>query len=306
MLKCVVYIVTAYGYELLLKHREAMEKQLCGEEIQLQLCKSEEAGKIIGKATDKAAGKATCEEAEFFMEGHRDEKETLFLTDDVLTYKWLTEKKYPASVFYHEGNKGTYFEGAPYAFEDVEELTGRSYEETYRRILGLPWDIFETEHLFVRESTVADVSEFYRIYGEESITRYMDDLFQNPEEEKAYMEDYIRQFYGFYGFGMWTVVYKETGRVIGRAGLSLREGYEEPELGFVIERAFQKKGLAYEVCRAILQYAKEELLFDKVQAFAEPENEASVNLLKKLGFHFVKEEKLKDKLYHLFLWQDAR
>ena len=61
MLKCVVYIVTAYGYELLLKHREAMEKQLCGEEIQLQLCKSEEAGKIIGKATDKAAGKATCE-----------------------------------------------------------------------------------------------------------------------------------------------------------------------------------------------------------------------------------------------------
>ncbi len=277
MLKCVVYVVTAYGYEGLLRQKPGMEKRLAADGIDLILMQKAEESLEVSFLAD-----------------------TLFLTDDAETYKWLSGQKYPASVFYHEGNKDVYFEGAPYALENVAELSGQAYEETYRRILGLPWDILETERLKVRESTVADVPEFYRIYGQEGITRYMDDLFADADEEKAYMEDYIRQFYGFYGFGMWTVIYKETGQVICRAVLSLREGYELPELGFVIETSYQGKGLAYEVCRGILKYAKEELLFDKVQAFAEPENEASVNLLKKLGFAFVNREKLKDKEYLLF------
>ncbi|MBR5799397.1 MAG: GNAT family N-acetyltransferase [Lachnospiraceae bacterium] len=276
MLKCVVYVATAYGYEGLMRQRTGMEKVLAADGIDLILMQKEERLEVPFLA------------------------DTLFLTDDAETYKWLNGKKYPASVFYHEGNKDVYFEGAPYALENVAELSGRAYEEAYRRLVGLPWDIMETERLKVRESTVADVPEFYRIYGQEGITRYMDDLLTDADEEKAYMEDYIRQFYGFYGFGMWTVIYKETGQVIGRAGLSLREGYELPELGFVIAPSYQGKGLAYEVCRGILKYAREELLFDQVQAFAEAENEASVNLLKKLGFAFVNREKLKDKEYLLF------
>ncbi len=289
MLKCVVFVATAYGYDLLMAHREAIEKQLCGEGIELRLIQAEDEKRI----------------AVFGGEAGTEWKETLFLTDDAEILKIMSEKKYTVAVFYHEGNKSVYFQGAPYALENVEDLSGRAFEETYRRLVGLPWDILETERLMVRESTVEDVADFYRIYAEPSVTRYMDDLFQNPEEEKAYMEDYIRQFYGFYGFGMWTVIHRETGRIIGRAGLSLREGYELPELGFVIEVPFQRRGLAYEVCLGVLQYAKEELLFDKVQAFAEPENEASVGLLKKLGFTFVKEEKLKDKEYYLFLWENT-
>ena len=116
----------------------------------------------------------------------------------------------------------------------------------------------------------------------------MEDLFQDPDEENAYMEAYIRQIYGFYGFGMWTVLLKNTGHVIGRAGLSIREGYELPELGFVIDVSHQGRGYALEACRAILTYAKEELCFEQVQALVRQENEASINLLKKLEFQYEK------------------
>ena len=168
----------------------------------------------------------------------------------------------------------------------MEELTYKAYDEVYRRLAGIPWDILETQRLKVRESTVGDVKEFYRIYREPSITYYMEDLFQDPDEENAYMEAYIRQIYGFYGFGMWTVLLKNTGEVIGRAGLSIREGYELPELGFAIDVSHQGRGYALEACRAILTYAKEELCFEQVQALVRQENEASINLLKKLEFQY--------------------
>ena len=75
-----------------------------------------------------------------------------------------------------------------------------------------------------------------------------------------------------------------SGTVIGRAGFAYREGYPEPELGFIIGVPWQRKGYAEEVCRAILKYGWETLGFQQVQAMVEPENTASLRLCEKLGF----------------------
>jgi len=95
--------------------------------------------------------------------------------------------------------------------------------------------ILETDRCLVRETTVEDVEEFYRIYREPSITYYMEDLFPDPAEEREYVRNYIREIYGFYGYGLWTVLCKEKNEVIGRAGLSWRQGFDVPELGFVMK-----------------------------------------------------------------------
>ncbi len=39
----------------------------------------------------------------------------------------------------------------------------------------------------------------------------------------------IGNMYYFYNYGVWTICDKTTGQVIGRAGFSNREGYEEYE-----------------------------------------------------------------------------
>lgn len=267
MINYVIYAVTDAGYKFLTDKINNMKKKLSNAGIELSAINIEKDASQL-----PAPGEGM-----------------LVISDDSKQVKRLLDAGYYVSGFYHEKNKNEMFEGASYAVSDVEELTIRSYDEVYRRLAGIPWDILETERLLVRESTVEDVTDFYRIYSEPSITEYMDDLFENPDEERAYMKDYINHMYGFYGFGMWTVIEKAENGIIGRAGLNIREGYELPELGFVIEKEYQRKGYAKEICNAILSYAKEELGFDRVQALVEENNEPSLRLLTSLGFIYLNE-----------------
>ena len=164
---------------------------------------------------------------------------------------------------------------------------------------GLPWNILETPRCLIRETTTADVEDFYRIYSHPAITKYMEGLYPEVEQEKQYVREYIEKVYTFYGFGVWTVVEKESGAVIGRAGLSYREGFEDPELGFIIGVPWQRRGYAWEVCRAILGYAAAVLEFTKVQALVETENTASLKLCEKLGFYRDSRVVLNGKKYDL-------
>lgn len=213
-------------------------------------------------------------------------KNNLYITDTPAYFDVLKLWGYYAVALIHDYNKEVSFRNADYLIEGLEGLEYKYLDKVYRRLAGRPWDILETERLFVRESTVKDVDDFYRIYKEPSITYYMEDLFKEPDMERMYMKNYIRRVYGFYEYGMWTVILKETGQIIGRAGLSVRDGYELPELGFVIEVEHQREGYATEVCRAILTYARDELQMEGVQALVCEENKASISLLKSLDFAY--------------------
>lgn len=195
---------------------------------------------------------------------------------------------------------GKDFSGIPYAVTDVKNLDQNYLERIWQRYRGIPWKICETERCLVRESTPEDVESFYRIYRDKSITAYMEDLFQDKESETAYIRDYIEKVYRFYGFGMWTVCLRESGEVIGRAGFSMREGFEEPELGYVIEKKRQRQGFAAEVCRAILTYGSEELGFERVQVLMHPENTPSRRLCRKLGFSYAGEAETEGTVYSCY------
>ena len=230
-------------------------------------------------------------------------EETLYITDQEEIYAALTEEGRYVIPYYHEGNRGAVFPGAIYAVECLEEVEETSLEMAYRRLAGLPWEILRTERCMIRETTVEDVDSFYRLYEEPAITEYMEPLFEDRDEEIAYTKTYIEKVYGFYGYGMWTVLKKNSGEVIGRAVIILREGYELPELGFVIGVPWQRQGYAFEVCTAILAYAKTELLMEQVQALVQPGNTNSMRLCEKLGFTLAGETMLDGKK-HLLLVKD--
>lgn len=218
------------------------------------------------------------------LETYHFGKDILYVTDKSEVYDSLRKEGCYVLPYLHEGVKREDFPGASWLAEDLEEMDTESLEMVYRRLAGLPWEILETGRCRVRETTVEDVDSFYRIYAEPSITEYMENLFADRDEEIAYTKDYIEKVYAFYGYGMWTVLERESGVVIGRAGIFRREGYDVPELGFVIGVPWQGRGYAYEVCEAILLYAKEELLMERVQALVRTGNEKSLRLCEKLGF----------------------
>ena len=291
MLKCILFLISEQYYKVVSEHMEEISEKIMPHQVEVSLQKVSATGEDILAGNDFAKYGKNFELVE----------EILIITDDAKTTETLLREKYYVAVLYHEQNKDQSFPPVRYAIEDLFQLDYKSYEEVYQRLAGLPWEILQTKRLLVRESTVDDVDEFYRIYKDPSITLYMENLYEDRDTEAAYMKAYIDQIYGFYGYGLWTVILKETGQIIGRAGLSIREGYDFPELGFLIDTAFQKQGYGFEVCNAILKYAREELAFEKVQALADERNVISINLLQKLGFIYDRDVTVENRRYRLYL-----
>lgn len=211
-------------------------------------------------------------------------KNTLIICDSGQDAKVLSAKGYYCIGALHSLNRDEKFDGLKYVFDEIDQVDADSFLKVYQRYAGEPWEVIRTERLIIRETTVDDVDEFYRLYKEPEMTKYMEGLFENPEDEKRYQKDYIEKVYGLMGFGIWTIVRATDGEIIGRAGYSIRNGFDNIELGFLIGKAYQGQGYAYEACNAILEYGKNILEFDNVQTLVKKENEVSIKLCEKLGF----------------------
>lgn len=241
------------------------------------------------------------------------ESEALYITDCDEVLVQLTQAECAVAVYLHEGNRQEDLSAARYAFEDPEGLDAEYVERIYRRYRDIPWDILETERCFLRETVPDDVDAFYEIYSVPEMTRYTEALYESKISERAYIREYIEKIYRYFEFGVWTVILKETGEVIGRAGLNVREGYDMPELGYVIGQPWQGRGIATEVCRGVLEYASNYFGFSRVMTLIQTENELSLHVAKKLGFRLrealVRKEKATETAdeeeinYWLLIWQ---
>ncbi|WP_099467068.1 GNAT family N-acetyltransferase [Konateibacter massiliensis] len=187
--------------------------------------------------------------------------------------------------------------------EGFWEIDYRFVLEVYQRYHQLPIVIAETKRLIIREMTLADLDELYELYAHESIIRFLEPLYEREEEEE-FTRAYIKNMYGFYGYGLWTLIQKETGRLIGRAGLSNREvdGEIQMELGYVIGGDFQRQGYAYEACMEILRLAVKRFDCHSLNCFIQQDNKASVALVKKLGFHYEQEAEINGEKMLWYRW----
>lgn len=170
--------------------------------------------------------------------------------------------------------------------EGFEEIGLEFLVHVYERHHGLPWTILVTKRCVVKEFSMDYLDALFELYAGEGMTDYIEPLYPY-EKEREYQEAYIKNMYGFYGYGMWIVCDKTTGKLIGRAGLEHREELAgEMELGYAIGVPYQRQGYAAEVCRAILRYADKELNQTSICCLIEEGNLVSENFAKKLGFVF--------------------
>lgn len=139
----------------------------------------------------------------------------------------------------------------------------------------------------------------YEIYEPKSITRYMEALYEDRQEELKFTRAYIKNMYQFYGYGIWLVCLKDTDEIIGRAGISNREvdGENQLELGYVIGEEYQCQGYAFEACEAICEFAKKQLEAKELVCFMDKENLSSVRLAEKLGFQYMGEILAEEKYF---------
>lgn len=103
--------------------------------------------------------------------------------------------------------------------EDASGLDPAYLERVVRRHLGLPWKIAETDHLIIREFQTGDA----RVVPPEESAGQSDQVFCREDM----LAEYIRFQYGICGYGIWAVTEKESGRLVGKAGVSRMERTEE-------------------------------------------------------------------------------
>lgn len=219
--------------------------------------------------------------------GRPARRNTFVFTDARAVADRLVDAGIGFAVYESPESSTASFPEALYLVDRICALSKTQIDRFLLRHLNLPWPILETKRCILREITEQDVPALYEIYNEsDKAFQYTEGLFEDPEEELAYTRNYISMQYRFYEYGIWIVTDRETGRIIGRAGLESREGYEDAELGYAFALSYRHKGYAYEVCSAILDYAYKELGMQSLNAFTLRENKDSVRLLEHLGFRY--------------------
>lgn len=186
--------------------------------------------------------------------------------------------------------------------EGFEEVDITFLKHVYERHHQIPWKILETKRCVVKEFSMEYLDALFELYAGEGMTDYIEPLYPY-EQEKEYQQAYIDNMYRFYGYGMWIVCDKVTGKLIGRAGVEYREELDgELELGYAIGTSYQRQGYATEVCEAILRYVKMELEVPSLCCLIETGNLVSEHFAQKLGFGFSEELQLGEKKMRKYVY----
>jgi RimJ/RimL family protein N-acetyltransferase len=149
--------------------------------------------------------------------------------------------------------------------------------------------ITETERLILREFTLSDAEDLYRIYSDAETMRFqIVPENYSLELERYYLGRHIENYYSVFGFGLWAVTLKKNNRLIGRCGLIRQpfEGGEAIEVSYLIEREFWNQGFASEAASAALKLGFEKYNFLRIVAFIDPRNTASIRVAENIGMRF--------------------
>lgn len=147
----------------------------------------------------------------------------------------------------------------------------------------------ETERLILRDMTEDDFDALYAILSDAETMQHYPAPF-GKERVRAWIER-NRERYRTDGFGLWAVVLKETGEVIGDCGLTLQNihGKMLPEIGYHIRKDLWRKGYAGEAAAECMRFAFEALRMPTVYSYMKYTNAASYGVAVKNGMHFVEE-----------------
>ena len=115
--------------------------------------------------------------------------------------------------------------------------------------------IIETPRLLLREMTPADRPDLCMILQDKEVMYAYNGPFSD-EEVNGWLERQTGR-YREWGYGLWAVVLKQTGEMIGQCGVTrqLWNGEEMLEVGYLFRHSHWHQGYATEAARACMEYA---------------------------------------------------
>lgn len=162
-------------------------------------------------------------------------------------------------------------------------------ESVLTRALG---EGFCTARTVLRPFAGKDRSYAHAVFSDPEVMRFAAGRPDTDLDATARRIDRYVQIQAQHGCSKWAVFDRESGAYLGDAGLTMLPETGEIELGYRFARAHWGRGLATEVAGAWLRHAEHELGLERVIAFADPRNLASIRVMQKLGMSFDRHDRL--------------
>lgn len=140
----------------------------------------------------------------------------------------------------------------------------------------------ETGRLVVRPFVVADAPLLVALFADPQVHRFVDDGQPLAPDVAALWVERSAANLARFGYGTGAVIERAGGELIGWAGFA-RPGDGTQEVIYGLRRASWGKGLGKELLAGLLAFAAEHGI-GPVRATVDPENGASVHLLRQAGF----------------------
>ncbi len=141
----------------------------------------------------------------------------------------------------------------------------------------------ETARLYLREMTQSDYDSLCAILQDKD-TMYAYEGAFTGEEVQQWLDRQIAR-YQKWSFGLWAVILKETGEMIGQCGLTMHPWKETEvlEIGYLFNRSYWHQGYATEAAAACKKYAFDVLNAEEVCSIIRDTNTASQNVATRNG-----------------------
>lgn len=147
--------------------------------------------------------------------------------------------------------------------------------------------IIETQRLGLREMDISDIDSLSLILQDERVMYAYNGAF-NEEETNAWMQRQLHRYKDL-GFGLWAVILKENGKMIGQCGITMQEykAAQVPEIGYLLAHKYWHNGYATEAATACREYGFNVLHFDALYSIIRDTNIASQNVALRNGMNLM-------------------
>ncbi len=166
--------------------------------------------------------------------------------------------------------------------------------------------ILSSERLLLRQHVLADLDAYCAMEMDPEVRRYAGGYPRSREDaERGFMDGVMKPAPD--RLSMWATILKSNGKYVGRCGIyphfKMDGGIFEGEgtLAFYIASEYWRQGFATEAGRAFIEFGFNELRLNRIVATVQAGNDASVHILKQLGFELTATENGTRTFYHFEL-----
>lgn len=151
----------------------------------------------------------------------------------------------------------------------------------------------ETDRCYLRRFVEKDLPAFVAYRNDPEIARYQSwSSYTESDAESFFAQQRDLEFDVDDTWFQIAIVSKQSDSIIGDVAVRFFDQSRQAELGFTVQRQFQRLGHAYEAVSGVVQYLFQERGKHRLTAIIDVENIRAENLLKRLGFrreaHYVK------------------